>query len=100
MNNTLSKAFMHRSKLKNVYNKNSTEMNKTNYKRPRNFCINLLKREKRNYYNNLNIKVLDDNKIFWQSIKPLLSNKQKSLQKDIDIVDEDNIISKKNKVTE
>ena len=56
--------------------------------------------EKRNYYNNLDIKVLDDNKKFWQSIKPLLSNKQKSLQKDITIVDKDNIISKNSKVAE
>ena len=75
-------------------------MNKTNYKRQRNFCVNLLKREKRNYYNNLDIKVLDDNKKFWRSIKPLLSNKQKSLQKDITIVDKDNIISKNSKVAE
>ena len=100
MNKTLSKAFMHRSKLKNLFNKNPTEMNKTNYKGQRNFCVNLLKREKRNYYNNLDIKVLDDNKKFWQSIKPLLSNKQKSLQKDITIVDKDNIISKNSKVAE
>ena len=62
MNKTLAKAFMHRSKLKNLFNKNPMEMNKTNYKRQRNFCVNLLKREKRNYYNNLDIKVLDDNK--------------------------------------
>ena len=47
MNKTLSKAFMHRSKLKNLYNKNPTETNKTNYKRQRNFCVNLLKREKK-----------------------------------------------------
>ena len=100
MNKTLSKAFMHRSKLNNLFNKKPTDMNKTNYKRQRNFCVNLLKREKRNYYNNLDIKVLDDNKIFWQSIKLLLSNKQKSLQKDITIVDKDNIISKNSKVAE
>ena len=77
----LSKAFMHRSKLKYSYYKNPREMNKTNYKRQRNFRVNLLKREKRNYYSNLDIKVLDDNKTFWQSIKPLFPNKQKSLQR-------------------
>ena len=59
INKTLSKAFMYRSKLTDLYNKNPTEMNKTNYKRQRNFSVNLLKREKRNYCNNLNI--LDDN---------------------------------------
>ena len=33
MNKILSKSFMHRSKLKNVYNKNPTEANKINYKK-------------------------------------------------------------------
>ena len=49
----LSKAIMHRSKLKNRYNKNPTEQNKINYKKQRNFCVNLLRREKKKYYNNL-----------------------------------------------
>ena len=42
MNKTLSKAFMHRSKLKNQYNKYPTESNKTKYKKQRNFCVSLL----------------------------------------------------------
>ena len=81
MSKTLSKALMHLSKLKHLYNKNPTEMNQTNYKRQRNFCVNLLKREKRNYYNNLDIKVLDDNKIFWQSIKPYYLISRKAYKK-------------------
>ena len=48
MNKTLSKAFMHRSKLKNTYNKNPTEINEKNFKRHRNFCVNLLKKKKKN----------------------------------------------------
>ena len=43
---------------------------------------------------------MDDNKIFWQSIKPLFSNNQKSLQKEITIVDKDNITSENSKVAE
>ena len=100
MNKTLSKALMHRSKLEKLYKKNPMQMNKTNYKRQRNCCVNLLKREKRNYYNNLDIKVLDDNKKTLAKHKAIFSNKQKSLQKDITIVDKDNIMSKNNKVTE
>ena len=50
MNKVLSKAFMHRTKLKNQYN---NEKNKNLYKRQRNYCVNLLRKEKRKYYNNL-----------------------------------------------
>ena len=76
MNKVLSTSFMHRSKLKNVYNKDPTELNKINYKKQRNYCVGLLAREKRKYYNNLDLKILDDNKQFWKNIKPLFSNKQ------------------------
>ena len=47
MNKTLSKEFTHRSKLKNQYHKEPTESNKTLYKKQRNFCVSLLKREKK-----------------------------------------------------
>ena len=45
-NKALAKAFMHRAKLKNKYNKNPTEQNYLSYKKQRNYCVNLLKREK------------------------------------------------------
>ena len=66
---------MHRSKLKNVYNKNPTELNKSNYKKQRNFCVGLLAKEKKKYYNNLDLNIFDDNRKFWQKIKPLFSKK-------------------------
>ena len=100
MNKVLSKAFMHRSKLKNLYNKNSTEINKTNYKKQRNFCVSLLAKEKKKYYNNLDLKILNDNKKFWQNIKPLFSNKQNVSRKNIVIVEDNMIISKNEEVAE
>ena len=51
--------------------------NFNNYKKQRNYCVKLLKTEKKNYYNNLDTKVFTDNKQFWKSIKPLFSDKQK-----------------------
>ena len=72
MNKDLSKAFMHRSKLKNMYNKNPTETNNLLYKKQRNFCVNLLKNEKKKYYNNLYLKIFDDSKIFWERIKSFI----------------------------
>ena len=56
MNKNLSRAFMHRSKLKNKYNKNPIEPNKLLYKKQRYICANLLKKEKKKYYNNLDLE--------------------------------------------
>jgi len=100
MNKTLSKAFMHRSKLKNNFNKNPTEENKQLFKKQRNFCVSLLKREKKKYYNNLDLNIFKDNKKFWQRIKPLFSNKQNTLQKHITIIDNNVTISEDAAVAE
>ena len=88
MTKTLSKEIMHRSKLKNNYNKIPTEENKKLYKKQRNFCVALLKREKRNYYNNLELSIFKDNKTFWQTVKPLFSDKQKLIERNIVITDD------------
>ena len=100
MNKTLSQAFMHRSKLKNKYNKCPTEQNKISYNLQRNYCVSLLKKEKRKYYNNLNPKIFKDNKTFWQRVKPLFSDKQKGIQSDIIIVENGETISDKKRVAE
>ena len=100
MNRTLSQAFMHRSKLKNKYNKYPTEQNKIKYNRQRNFCVSLLKREKKIYYNNLDLKIFKDNKTFWRRVKPLFSSKHKGIQPDIIIVENGDTTSDKKKVAE
>ena len=100
MNKTLSKAFMHRAKLKNLYNKKPTEVNETNYKKQRNYCVSLLAKEKKRYYKNLDLRILNDNKKFWKSIKPLFSNKQNVSKKNITIVEKDKITSKNSEVAE
>ena len=75
MTKTLRKAIMHRSKLKNIYNKKRTNDNWANYKKQRNFCVNLLRKTKTDYFKNLNIRDLSDNRKFWKRIKPYFTNK-------------------------
>ena len=77
MNKALSKAFMERSRLKTKYNEFPTEENHLNYKKKINYCVNLLKQEKKKYYSNLDITVFKDNKKFWKTIRPLFSDKQR-----------------------
>ena len=75
MSKALRKAIMVRSKLKNKYNKNRTGENWDSYKKQRNFCVNLLRKTKKDYFSDLNIKNITDNKAFWKNIKPYFSNK-------------------------
>jgi len=75
MTKSLRKAIMVRSKLKNIYNKRPTDENNRNFKKQRNHCVKLLKDSKKNYYKNLNISQITDNRKFWRSVKPLFSDK-------------------------
>ena len=49
MNRTLSKAIMTRSRLKNKYNKSPNKTNAIKYKKQRNYCVNLIRKVKREY---------------------------------------------------
>ena len=87
-------------KQKIVRGNNAPFMTKRLYKRQRNFCVALLKREKRNYYNNLDLSVFKDIKKIWRSIKPLFSDKQKLLDKNIVIMEDGIIYSDNTQVAE
>ena len=100
MNKTLLKAFIHRSKLKNRFNKTPTTDNKTAYKKQRNLCVSLLRKEKKKYYNNLDMKMFNDNNRFWKTIKPLFSEKHGNSNGNITIIENDKIISGKKEVAD
>ena len=72
MTKILRKAIMRRSFLKNKYYKNGTDESKSSYKKQNNYCSRLYKKEKKNYYANLDLKNVTDNKLFWKTIKPFL----------------------------
>ena len=90
---------MRRSQLKNKYHKNPSEQNKKQFKKYRNFCVSLLKREKKSYYSNLDLKILEDNKLFWKNIKPFFSGKSK-VNSNITLIDGENVLTDKNDVAE
>ena len=56
MTKQLRKAIMHRSRLKNVFNKNRTPKTWDSYKKQRNFCVNLLRKTKKEYFENISVK--------------------------------------------
>ena len=75
MNKILQKAVMNRSRLLNGYRKEKTEATRSPYKRQRNFCVKLLTRTKKEFYNNLNVKYITENKLFWKTVKPCSTDK-------------------------
>ena len=71
---------MTRSRLRNKFKKNRTDDNRKAYNTQRNKCVNLLRKNKRDYYHKLNVKKLTDNKKFWKTVKPLFFRKVRQTQ--------------------
>ena len=67
---------MKRTRLRNCYLKKRSEHN-----RQRNYCVSLLRKNKINYYANLKVKDIVDNKQFWRTVKLLFSDKIKPNKK-------------------
>ena len=83
---------MYRSRLKNVFNKSRTPKTWDSFKKQRNFCVNLLRKTKKEYFENTNVKDINDNKKFWKTIKPFFSNKGLNTNK-LMIIAKNNLIS-------
>ena len=88
MNKTLRKAIMTRSMLKRRYNLDRTTINFEKYKKQLNIYVNLLRKSKKQYFNNTDVKNLTDNKKFWKIIRPKFSNKCKTANTIILVEDE------------
>ena len=71
MTKELRKEIMLRSKLKNKFNKERNHINWCNYKRQRNYCLSILRKSKKEYFNSLNMKQVSDNKLFWKKCQTL-----------------------------
>ena len=90
---------MTRARLRNKYNKNPTEENRIAYKKHKNFCTNLLVKEKKKYYNNLDTQIFDSDKEFWRRVKPLFSEKT-VLKNKLRLKENGELISDKKEVAE
>ena len=99
MNKMLCKAIMTRSRLRNKFLKCPSPINEYNYKQQRNYCTSLFRKEKKTFYDNIDISKITDNKRFWQTVKPFFSEKHFGKKK-IVLVEGENIISNDEYVAE
>ena len=80
MTKAYSKAIMQRIRFRNKFLKNPTDLNKVLYNKQRNYCVSLLRKEKKEYFAKLNEKEITENRKFWRTVKPFLSDKVKSTE--------------------
>ena len=99
MNKALQKAVMTRSRYKNNYLKCRTVENRNIYKEQRNLCVSLFRKEKKDYFSNLDTKSVTDNKRFWKVIKPSFSDKTSS-NESINLIENEEIVSDENELCE
>ena len=66
---------MLRSKLRNQYSKCKSEEAKGRFKIQRDLCVTLLRKPKRDYYENLDLGKVNDSKKFWNTVKSVFGNK-------------------------
>ena len=66
---------MTRSKLLGKFREEETKENKDAYNKQRNHCVDIIRKTKKDLYNNPDVKRVTDNKLFWKTVKPFFSNK-------------------------
>ena len=68
---------MNRSRLRNPFLKSRSVESRMQYNKQKNICVALLRKTKKKYYEDLRLSDVNDNKMFWKTVKPLLGNKIK-----------------------
>ena len=71
MTKAYSKAVMQRTRFRNEFLKNPNDQNKLFYSKKRNYCVSLLRKEKKEYFARLNEKGITDNRKFWHTVTPV-----------------------------
>ena len=83
---------MKRSHLKNITNKSGDPLDLENYRKQRNYVVNLNKKAKRSFFNNVSPQDTKS-KNFWEAGKPLFSTNSYTGEERILIVEDNNIIT-------
>ena len=75
INKTINKEIMKRSRLRNKFLNTKSDIDRKAYNKQRNLCVSLIRREKKNFFNNINTRDITNNKTFWKTVKPLFTDK-------------------------
>ena len=90
---------MKRAQLKNKKQKDPTAENIDAFKKQRNYCVSLLRKTRKAFFDNLDVKIVSDNKKFWNVMKPKVTGKSK-LKSKITLIEKNEIVSDERNVAE
>ena len=100
MSKKLRNAIMKRARLRNRANLTRTDFDIQKYKPQRNFVLSMNREAKRDCYRNLGPKKVGKEKDFWRSFKPLLSDKVKNTNTNIQLIENGDTITKRDEIAE
>ena len=92
VNKETQQGVMVTSKLRKKYLKSRSESDKKSYNKQRNKCVSLLRKTKKTYYSNLNVKDVVGNKKFWKTLESFFSDKSNNFE-NISLIENDNLLT-------
>ena len=92
LNSKIKKEVTRKTRLRNKFIDSKTDADRIDYNKQCNYCVNLIRIEKKAYCSSLNIGEVTGNKTFWRKVKPLL-NRKANLQTKILLVGKVNDLS-------
>ena len=98
MMKALRKAFMRRYKLETKYFKLKTNDTLKAYKKQKNYCSRLYKKERKKFFENLKLSFVVDNKKFSKLVKPLFNEKGGGVSNEVVLLEKDKILRDDNEV--
>ena len=72
---------MKRPQLEKIHFKKRTQESFKKYKKHKNYCNRLYKRERKSFFGSLGSSKINDNKTIWRNIRPFFSEKRKTFNK-------------------
>ena len=81
MHKKINKEIMKRSRLRNKCLNTKSDIDRKAYNKQHNLCANLIKWEKKKFFSNIITRDIIDNKTFWKTIKPLITDKVQTKSK-------------------
>ena len=88
----MRKGIMTRSRLQHIHWREGTEESRQQKKRQENYCNRLYKRERKNYYKNLDPKNIEDERKFWLTVKPFYNDKNSGIREKIMLIENGELI--------
>ena len=99
INREIQRPVMVKSKLRKKILKSKPKSDREACNKQRNKCVSLLRKIKKAYYSNLNVKDIVDNKKFWKTVRKFFSHKPNNFE-NISLTENGNLLSDEFEISE